>query len=130
MQDDVTRSTKVAATPEHAWRSLTEPDGLEDWLGEALELELEPGGDLRLRLPDGAERSGWVELVEPEERLAFWWAEDGEEATRVELELEEVDGGTLVTVTESRPLALLELRAAELADGGTPGGPVMLAGAR
>jgi uncharacterized protein YndB with AHSA1/START domain len=130
MDDDVTREATLNVTPAEAWRSLTEPEGLATWLGEALELELRPGGDLRLRLPDGEERSGWVEVVEPEHRLAFWWAHGDEDATRVELGLEESGTGTLVTVTESRPLALLELRAAELArtDDGSPRGPLMLAG--
>jgi uncharacterized protein YndB with AHSA1/START domain len=130
MPDDVTRQTKVAATPAEAWRSLTEPDGLEDWLGEALELDLRPGGNLRLRLADGEERAGWVEAVEPERRLTFWWSAGDDDATRVELDLEEDGDGTVVTVTESRPFAVLELQAAELAgpEGGSPSGPLMLAG--
>ena len=49
-------------------------------------------------------------------------------ATRVEIEIEPTEEGTLLRVSESRPLALLELQAAELAGGGgAPGGPVMLA---
>ena len=47
------------------------------------------------------------------------------------LELEDTPEGTRVTVTESRPLAALELRAAELyhAGGGSSGGgPTALAG--
>jgi uncharacterized protein YndB with AHSA1/START domain len=130
MADDVTRQTTVPTTPDDAWRSLTEPEGLAGWLGEPLELDLRPGGELRLALADGEQRHGWVEAVEPERRLAFWWARDGEDATRVELELAPVEEGTLVTVTESRPLALLELRAAELAprQGESHGGPLALAG--
>ena len=48
--------------------------------------------------------------------------------TRVEFELEETEGGTRVRVTESRPMARLELQAAELTGGmgGASRGPQML----
>jgi uncharacterized protein YndB with AHSA1/START domain len=130
MADDVTRETTVPAPPERAWKSLTDPELLSEWLGEPLALELEPGGELRLRLADGEERDGWIEEVDAPRRLAFWWARDGEDATRVEVELDEAEDGTRVRITESRPLALVELRAAELArgEGGSPSGPRMLAG--
>ncbi len=132
MDADVTRQITLETTADDAWQALTERDGLAAWLGEALELELWAGGDLRIRLADGEERSGWVEEVEPERRLSFWWSRDDEDATRVELEIEAGDdpGETVVTVTESRPLELLELQAAELEGrgGGAPSGPLMLAG--
>lgn len=128
MADEVTREMTVPAPPERVWRSMTEPERLAEWLGDPLELELEPGGELRIRTPANEERVGWIEDVAEPRRLSFWWAADGEEATRVELELEEVAGGTRVRVTESRPLAALEVRAAEmLEDGGRPGGPLALA---
>ena len=128
MADDVTRETTVPAPREQVWRSITEPERLAEWLGEALELDLEPGGELRIRTPAGEERAGWVEGVSEPHRLSFWWAAYGEDATRVALELEEVADGTRIRVTESRPLAVLELRAAELLEGGGHGGgPMALA---
>ncbi len=43
-------------------------------------------------------------------RLAFWWAQDEEPASRVELVLiSNEHGGTLVQVTETRPLEILDL---------------------
>jgi hypothetical protein len=54
------------------------------------------------------ERGGFVEQVEPCERLTFWWAAPGEESTRVEIGLEPDERGTRVTVVEGRPLARLE----------------------
>ena len=45
-----------------------------------------------------------------ERRLAFWWAADGEPATRVELTLEpDGDGDTRLRVVETRPLEVLDL---------------------
>jgi uncharacterized protein YndB with AHSA1/START domain len=61
------------------------------------------------------ERSGFVEEAEEPSRLVFWWSAPDEEASRVELDLEETDEGTLVRVTESRPLEILTLRGRELA---------------
>ena len=128
MPDDVTRETEVPADPERVWRSLTDPTLLAEWLGEAGEVQLTPGGDLSIRTLDGEERTGWIEAAEPNRRLAFWWRTDeGGDPTRVEFELEEIEGGTCVRVTESRPMARLELQATELAGGtGAPGGPQML----
>ena len=128
MADDVIRETTVPAPLEQVWRSITEPEPLAEWLGEALELDLEPGGELRIRTAAGEERAGWIEDVSEPRRLSFWWASDGQDATRVELELEDVTEGTRIRVTESRPLAVLELRAAELLEGGGyGGGPMALA---
>jgi uncharacterized protein YndB with AHSA1/START domain len=130
MQDEVTREMEMAAPPEEVWRWLTEPKLLSRWLGAEVEVEVRPGGDLRVRDESGAERAGWVEEADEPRRLAFWWREPGEDATRVELELEETEEGTLLRVIETRPLATLELQATELAgEGGAPGGPLMLAGA-
>jgi uncharacterized protein YndB with AHSA1/START domain len=95
--DEVTRETVVPGEREEVWRAVTEPG----FLGEELEVELRPGGGLRTE-----EREGFVEAVEPGERLSFWWAAPGEDSTRVELDLAEHELGTLVRVVESRPLEL------------------------
>ncbi len=129
MKDDVIRETELPAAPERVWRSLTDPVLLAEWLGEDGRVELTPGGDLAIRTLNGEERSGWVEAAEPYQRLAFWWREDkGGDPTRVEFELEETEDGTRVRVTESRPMASLELQATELTDGTGDGGagPQML----
>jgi uncharacterized protein YndB with AHSA1/START domain len=64
---------------------------------------------MTIRWPDGAERRATVEEVSPPRRLSFRWAPferapEGEarlvRASRVQFELEEHEGGTLVTVTE------------------------------
>ncbi len=129
MPDDVTRETEVPVDAERVWRSLTDPVLLAEWLGEDVEVELTPGGDLTIRTLDGEQRSGWVEATDPPRRLVFWWQEsDDGEPTRVEFELEETGEGTRVRVTESRPMATLELRAAELVreTGDSSRGPQML----
>ena len=89
--------------PEETWEAITDPDQLGEWLAEDAEVELRPGGDLRIGLDDG-ERSGFVEEVDEPRRLVFWWAPDEEESSRVEIDLEPEPEGTRVRVIESRPL--------------------------
>jgi uncharacterized protein YndB with AHSA1/START domain len=123
MHKAVERELVVPETPEEVWHSLAEPA----WLGKDASIELEPAGEVR-----AGERSGFVEEADEPHRLVFWWsAPDDEESSRVELDLDEVEGGTRVRVTESRPLEILTLRARDLAveldvAGGT--GPVAYAG--
>ena len=95
MADEVTRETTVEAEPSEVWRCVTAPG----FLGDEVRIELDEGGALEVD-----EREGFVEEVEPERRLSFWWAAPGEDSTRVEIELEPAEVGTRVRVNESRPL--------------------------
>jgi uncharacterized protein YndB with AHSA1/START domain len=111
MADEVTRELHLPATAEEVWEAVTDPEGLRGWLADEAELELEPGGEARFRLPDGERREGFVEEASPPERLAFWWRaseEPDEPLTRVEFSLTEVEGGTVLRVVESRPAVALE----------------------
>jgi uncharacterized protein YndB with AHSA1/START domain len=121
MEPVVERRLLLPASPEEVWESLTEPE----WLGEDAHMELRPSGDVR-----AGDRSGFVEWADAPRGLAFWWSREGEEATRVEIALEETDEGTLVWVTESRPLAVLDAVGTDLhLDLGAerPGTPELLA---
>jgi uncharacterized protein YndB with AHSA1/START domain len=123
MEHTVERELVVPEAPEEVWRSLSEPE----WLGEHAEIELRPAGEVR-----AGDRTGFVEAADPPSRLVFWWSAPDEEATRVELDLDEVAAGTRVRVTESRPLAVLDVYGVDLASKlGVPGpdSPQMLAGA-
>jgi uncharacterized protein YndB with AHSA1/START domain len=123
MKDAVERELLVPEAPEEVWRSLSQPG----WLGDDASIELWPAGEVR-----AGERSGFVEEADEPRRLVFWWSVPGEEASRVELDLEEEDDGTRVRVTESRPLEILSVRARDLAveiDLAGGSGPVALSGA-
>ena len=98
---ELNREIILPAAPDEVWDSLAEPG----WLGEAASIELQPAGDVR-----AGERSGFVEEAEEPHRLVFWWSLPEEDATRVEITLEDADGATVLRVAESRPLALLDLR--------------------
>jgi uncharacterized protein YndB with AHSA1/START domain len=122
MDELVERELTVPDGIEDVWESLAEPE----WLGEDATIELREAGEVR-----AGERTGFVEEVEAPHRLAFWWSAPGEEATRVELDLEETVSGTHIRVTESRPLAILDGRDLAIEFGGMSGGtgPMALAGA-
>jgi uncharacterized protein YndB with AHSA1/START domain len=131
MVDQIERELVLPASPEAVWEVVT----ASGWLAEEVELDLTPGGDASFRTEEW-ERSGWVEeAVAPTgdevARLVFWWSEDGDPATRVELTLEPEDGAaTRVRVVEARPLEVLDVTGMPLPDpGGASPGPTMLVGA-
>ena len=109
----VERELTVPDEAEAVWRSLAEPE----WLGEDATIDLHEAGDVR-----AGERSGFVEEADAPRRLVFWWSAPDEEATRVEIELDETDTGTHIRVTESRPLAILDGRDLAIEFGGWSGG--------
>jgi uncharacterized protein YndB with AHSA1/START domain len=126
MDHVVERQLTVPEEAEEVWRSLSEPD----WLGEDATIELREAGTVR-----AGEREGFVEQADAPRRLVFWWSAPGEDATRVAIDIDELDDGTRVRVVESRPFVVLDGRdlAIEFGGGsgielGGGGGPVALAG--
>ena len=93
---DVQREIVVPAPVDEVWSALTEPERLEEWFANEVELDLEPGGEGTFRWADGDERHAVIEEVVPERRFAFTWDD-----SRVEIELAEVESGTRVLVTET-----------------------------
>jgi uncharacterized protein YndB with AHSA1/START domain len=93
---EVRREIVLPSEPEEVWSALTEADRLEEWFASDVELEAVPGGEGVFRWGDGEERHAVVEEVEPQRRFAFTWDE-----RRVVIELEPVEDGTRVVVTET-----------------------------
>jgi uncharacterized protein YndB with AHSA1/START domain len=124
MSDRIERELVIHACRERVWEAITS-DG---WLGDEVALELLPGGDAHMRSGDEV-KTGWVEEAVAPVRLAFWWATDGDPATRVELTLEQAgEAATLLRVVESRPLDVLDLVGTPLPGaGGSTFGPALVA---
>jgi len=95
----IEREIVFPATPAEVWEAITEAERLEEWFATEVELDPQPGGEGIFRWGDGDERRAVVREAEPEERLVLDWDDDGE----VVLELEEIDGGTRLHVTETSP---------------------------
>jgi uncharacterized protein YndB with AHSA1/START domain len=109
---EVSREIVFPVSPDEVWQALTDPEQLEEWFANDVELDPRPGGDGIFRWDDGEERHAKVLVSEPGERLLLDWDEEGE----VEFTLEEVEEGTRLLVRESTQefSTALELRAMAL----------------
>src|ERR1700694_1492834 len=76
----VTREVVLDCPTAEAWELLTDPDELAAWLGRPVDFELN---------------------ILSEQRVGFVWNDDDRELSTVEFALEEVEGGTRLTVTET-----------------------------
>jgi uncharacterized protein YndB with AHSA1/START domain len=110
---EVTREVVFPAPPDEVWEALTDPEQLEEWFANDVELDPREGGAGVFRWDNGEEKRATVVVAEPSERLVLDWDDEGS----VELTLEEVDEGTRLHVRESTPevATALELRACALA---------------
>jgi uncharacterized protein YndB with AHSA1/START domain len=104
----------LPAPREEVWEALTDPERLEEWFANDVDLDLRPGGGASFRWSNGEERHATVTDVDPERRLAFDWEDD--EGT-VEFTLADDVDGTRLTVVESSPAwtTALDLQASALA---------------
>lgn len=104
MGDLLVVTTRVVAGRDAVWHALSAPAARGAWW-PGLSLEARPGAHLvETWTEDGEERraDGAVTEVIAGRRLGFRWSEAGwPRPTEVAVVLESVDGGTLVTVTES-----------------------------
>lgn len=104
------RQILLSASPTRGWEALTDPDQLSAWFGAEVSIEVRTGGRATFRFPDGSERVGVVETVEPPRVLIFRWlpfhrASGGRTRLtgggRVRLGLEPSGEGTRLTVVET-----------------------------
>jgi uncharacterized protein YndB with AHSA1/START domain len=108
LSDVVRRSIVVPTDAGEVWAALTDRERLRLWFGAEVEVDPRPGGDVRASWPDGARSVGSVELADEPVRLVFRWRRiDGVGfgasvggATRVSFDLQPVEGGTGLSVTE------------------------------
>ncbi len=106
---EVTREIVFPVEPDEVWEALTDPERLEEWFANDVELDPRPGGAGVFRWENGEERHAIVREAEPGKRLVLDWDDEG----AVEFELEEVPDGTRLVVRETSPEwgTALELRA-------------------
>ncbi|MGD9702042.1 MAG: SRPBCC domain-containing protein [Acidimicrobiia bacterium] len=96
----LTRDVILDVPVDDLWQLVADPDGLTAWLGDAVELDVRPGGVGIVRDGGGGDdgsavRHVRVDRVEPRRDLAFtWWpADDRDTASQVVFELTDVPGG-------------------------------------
>jgi uncharacterized protein YndB with AHSA1/START domain len=95
----IEREIVLPAEREDVWEALTEPERLEDWFANDVDLDLRPGGGATFRWGNGEERHATVTEVEFGRRLCFEWEDEG----TVEFALADDPDGTRLTVVESSP---------------------------
>src|SRR5438046_6572725 len=106
---EVSREVQFPGAPDGGWEALNDPDQLEEWYANDVELDPREGGAGVFRWEDGEERRATVIVSEPPERLVLDWDDEGE----TEFTLEETEDGTRLHVRESTPefSTALEVRA-------------------
>jgi uncharacterized protein YndB with AHSA1/START domain len=106
----VEREIVFPVEPDEVWEALTDPERLEEWFANDVELDPRKGGEGVFRWDNGEERHATVREAVPAERLVLDWEEDD---GFVEFELVPDEEGTRLTVRETSPdvTMALELRA-------------------
>ena len=112
--DRIEKQILIKAPRSRVWRALTDLGEFQQWFGAALDHPFARGSRSRGHVTE----KGWehvqmeitVERMEPEHTLTYRWLPfaidpkrdySQEKRTLVEFSLEEVDGGTRLTVVES-----------------------------
>lgn len=132
--DRIERQTVLRAARSRVWRALTDSREFGEWFRVKLEGPFVEGATVRGRIThpgyEHVTMEVLVERIDPERRFSFRWhpyaidpAVDysAEPTTLVEFTLDEADGGTRLTVTESGFDRIPEGRRAEafrMNDGG------------
>lgn len=76
----VVREVRIAAAPELIWAFLVEPDKIIKWEAVAAEVDVRPGGAMRIDMHGDRDVAlGEYRVVEPYERLSFTWGWEGDE---------------------------------------------------
>ena len=98
--DQVKRETVLDVDADRAWEAISDPDWLERWLADEVELEPVEGSPATFTI-DGDERPGRVERVDEGRGLSFTWERQEGRPSLVELELTECVSGIRIEVTET-----------------------------
>jgi uncharacterized protein YndB with AHSA1/START domain len=109
----VEREVFIAAPPETVFQFLIDPELMPQWIGIEHDIDPRPGGSFRVEIRAGNVARGAYMEVTPFRRVAFTWGWDSSDpalglevlppgASLVEIELEPIEGGTLLRLRHSR----------------------------
>jgi uncharacterized protein YndB with AHSA1/START domain len=84
----------INATPERVFQALTRKDEMERWFVQKAEVDLRPGGAIRLEWGPGAVETGRIVVLEPPHRLSYSWEALEPSPTTITFELTPESGGT------------------------------------
>lgn len=97
------RKILICAKRSTVFRYFTDSKRFADWWGEGSTIEGKPGGAMSIRFPNGILASGKILEIQPPERIVFSYGFDSgkpiaPDGSRVTITLDEVPGGTQVTL--------------------------------
>ena len=84
----------IKATPERVFQALTEKEDLERWFVKKAEVDLRPGGAIRLEWAPDAVEIGKILVLEPPHRLSYTWEALEPSPTTITFELTAENDGT------------------------------------
>jgi uncharacterized protein YndB with AHSA1/START domain len=125
----IRRETLLDAPRDEVWPLVADPEGLETWLADDVDLDaVEPGAEGTVT-EDGVERRVTIEEVEEGRRVALSWCAPGGDPSLVELTLDDAPDGRTTMVVVELPLVALRVaaRQAAVAWSTAPRGPQMAA---
>lgn len=99
----VRRTVDLDIDVEQLWHHVSDPARMSDWLGEAVDIDLQPGGTGAIT-DDGVLKFVHVDRVDVGRHLSFsWWEPDHPEHTaQVVFEVAPLaDGGSRLAITET-----------------------------
>jgi uncharacterized protein YndB with AHSA1/START domain len=104
--NEIERTVELAHPPNKVWSALTTAEGLGSWFGNSAEIDLRPGGAVRMDFSEVQGVTMIVKVVEEPSRFAYTWsitglADDDPRRTFVDFLLEPSAAGTRLTVLES-----------------------------
>ena len=101
--DSIAREIVIDAPPERVWAIVTEAQHIAGWFSDEVEIDLRPGGAMRLTWHRHGSYTGRVETVDPPRTFAFRWLrrEDAEGSTLVVMTLTPEGDSTRLRVVES-----------------------------
>jgi uncharacterized protein YndB with AHSA1/START domain len=98
---EVERTVELDAGADEVWDSLVDESLLDEWFDGDVDVDLRPGGALRVTSGDDV-REGVVEQVDAPHRLTFTWTgDDVHPGSTVDLELEPSAAGCRLRVREA-----------------------------
>jgi uncharacterized protein YndB with AHSA1/START domain len=80
MTHSVEITVRVARPPAEVIAYFTEPGRYVRWMGSDARLDPVPGGEYRVRMPDGFEAAGCYVTVDPPHQVSFTWGFADEKA--------------------------------------------------
>lgn len=100
------REIHIDAPPETVFGFLTEPEKMVKWMGIEATFEARPGGLYRVNVNGEDVARGEVVEVTPPRRVVYSWGWEGGDVlppggSRIEITLEEEDGGTHLRMVHS-----------------------------